>query len=264
MTDNENALPITGKIQYVPLGEMRLSPMAQRHLRPLRVTKLEAHMDLEMLGLPEVNLRDLLYFIIDGQHRIEALKNWLGKGWETQEIECRVYIGLTEKQEAAKFDDLANVLAVHSFDRFRVRCNAGRQPQIDISKIVVMLGLKISQDAVPGAISAVSALTRVFDRSSGEVLGCSLRIIREAYGDVGFRAPIIDGIGHFCQRYDGLIDEAVVIERLKKAHGGVAGLMNKADVLHRATGNIRGHCVAAAAVEIVNSKRGSKKLPSWW
>lgn len=26
----------------------------------------------------------------------------------------------------------------------------------------------------------------------------------------------------------------------------------------------RGHCVAAAAVDVINSGRGGNKLPSWW
>lgn len=52
--------------------------------------------------------------------------------------------------------------------------------------------------------------------------------------------------------------------KLAKAHGGVAGLTNKAEVLRRSTGNQKAHCVAAAAVEIINAGRGGHKLPAWW
>ncbi len=45
---------------------------------------------------------------------------------------------------------------------------------------------------------------------------------------------------------------------------GVSGLTNKAETLRKQTGNPRGHCIAAAAVEIINSGRGGKKLASWW
>ena len=34
--------------------------------------------------------------------------------------------------------------------------------------------------------------------------------------------------------------------------------------VRRQTGNQRGQCVAAAAVDIINAGRGGVKLPSWW
>jgi len=54
------------------------------------------------------------------------------------------------------------------------------------------------------------------------------------------------------------------VAKLSKANGGVNGLLNKAEVLRRSTGNQKGQCVAAAAVEVINKGRGGKKLPSWW
>ena len=53
-------------------------------------------------------------------------------------------------------------------------------------------------------------------------------------------------------------------DEAQNTNGGVHGLLGKAENLRRATGNQKGHCVAAAAVEIVNAGRGGKKLPSWW
>lgn len=54
------------------------------------------------------------------------------------------------------------------------------------------------------------------------------------------------------------------IVHVATADGGVNGLLNKAEVIRRSTGNAKGHCVAAAAVEIINAGRGGKKLPSWF
>src|SRR5581483_3839785 len=47
-----------------------------------------------------VSCRDGCYYIMDGRHRFEALKRWLGTGWEEQQIQCWVATGLTEKEEA--------------------------------------------------------------------------------------------------------------------------------------------------------------------
>ena len=116
------------KIVTVPLENMRVSPNAQRTLRPARVMELlEMPFDLELLGYPVLNLRESAYWIIDGQHRIEALKRFLvPTPWQTQAIECRVYTGQTEQWEADMFDRLNNNLHVNAFDTFKIRVTAKR------------------------------------------------------------------------------------------------------------------------------------------
>lgn len=254
------------RIQEVPLGKMATSRRVQRDLKQHRVDYLVANFELDDFGQPVVSWRDGVYYIIDGQHRIEAIKIWLGKGWEIQKIECRVYQGLTEAEEADMFDRLNDVLSVSSFDKFKIRVTAGRETESVIDKIVKDEGLVISRDKLPGAVRAVGTLVRVYNRSNGEVLGRSLRIIRDAFGDAGFDAGVIDGIGHLCQRYNGALDERVAVEKLSATRGGVNGLLGKAAILHKQTGNSRSQCVAAAAVDIINANRvsGTKRLPSWW
>ncbi len=249
------------RLRWVPIAKMRVSPVAQRDLNQARVDRLAAEFDLELLGTPTVNERDGHFYIIDGQHRVAAL---IQTGWEDQQIQCWTYVGLSEQEEADKFDRFNDVLAVHAFDKFRVRVAAGREVESDIERVVRANGLVVSRDSVPGAISAVGTLRRVYTRSDAATLARALRIIRDAYGDAGLEAPVIDGIGLLCQRYNGELTEDVAIEKLARAHGGVNGLLAQAEILRRKTGNPKGHCVAAAAVETINAGKGGKKLPSWW
>jgi hypothetical protein len=146
----------TGSLQWVRLGSMRVSVLAQRELNPARVDKLVSHFDLEQIGYPTVSARDGYFYIIDGQHRIEALKEFLGEGWEDQQIQCHVFEDLTETEEADRFDRLNDTLNVTSFDKFRVRVAAGRHEETDIYRIVEKEGLCISKDkGKDGAIGAV-------------------------------------------------------------------------------------------------------------
>lgn len=251
-------------LRWIPLKQTRINPLAQRDLNQARVDRLVADFDPEQLGAPVVNERGGHFYIMDGHHRIEALKEWLGDGWEAQQVQCFCYSGLTEGEEAEVFLKLNDTLTVGAFPKFRVAVQAGRSEETEVDRIVRECMLRVSQDNGDGAIAAVNTLMRVFRRGGPQNLARTLLIIRDAYGDAGLEAPVIDGIGLLCHRFNGELDDVRLVERLSKAHGGVNGLLNKADNLRRATGNPKAHCVAAAAVEINNAGRGGRKLPSWW
>jgi Family of unknown function (DUF6551) len=249
------------RLKWVPIADMRVSPLAQREINRHRVDRIAADFDPEEVGNPTVSWRDGHWYVIDGQHRIEAMRQM---GWEDQQIQCWTYEGLTEAEEAERFLRLNDVLAVDRYARFKVGVAAARDEACEIDRVVRLQGLVVSRDRIPGAVRAVGTLERVYRRSDSATLGRTLRIIRDAYGDPGLEAAVIDGIGHLCARYNGVLDEAVAVERLSNAHGGANGLLGKAEMIRHRTGNAKGLCVGAAAVEIINAKRGGMKLPSWW
>lgn len=263
MTDGtgRNRVEREARLRWVPIGLMAVSPLAQREINQARVDHIVATFDLEQIGTPTVNKRDGVWYVIDGQHRIEALRQI---GWGDQQIQCWAYEGLSEQEEAEKFLKLNDYLAVNALAKFRVAVMAGREAECDVDRIVRSCGLVVTGDKVSGGIRAVGTLVRIYTRAGASVLGQTLRIVRDAYGDPGMEAAVLDGLGLFVQRYAADMDVASVVVRLRSASGGVHGLLGKAENLRRATGNQKGHCVAAAAVEIVNQGRGGKKLPSWW
>jgi ParB-like nuclease domain len=248
------------RLRWVPITETKSSPMAQRDLKQSRIDALAANFDLEQLGTPTVNHRDGFWYIIDGQHRIAALKEI---GYGDQQVQCWAYEGLTEKEEAEKFLKLNDYLAVNAFAKFRIGVRAERTEETDIDRIVQAQGLHISQNKGEGAISAVATLRKVYRRSPA-TLARTLRLVRDSYGDAGLEGPVIEGVGLLCHRYNGDLDDERTVKALSTALGGVNGLLGKAEVLRKQTHQARSHCVAAAAVELINQGRGGKKLPSWW
>lgn len=257
----KNRVEREARLKWVPISLMKVSPLAQREANQARIDHLVANFDLEQLGTPTVNEREHAFYIIDGQHRVAACE---AIGWGDQQIQCWSYVGLTEEEEAEKFLQLNDTLTVNALAKFRVGVRAGRDEECDIDRIVRAQGLCVSADQVPGAVRAVGTLRRIYVRSDGKTLARTLGIVRDAYGDSGMEAAVIDGIGLLCQRYNGQLEVPVAVERLGKVNGGVNGLLGDAEKLRRATGNQKGHCVAAAAVDIINRGRGGKKLPSWW
>lgn len=249
------------RLRWVPIAQMKVSPVAQRELKQSRVDHLVATFDPEALGHPTVNERDGAFYVIDGQHRIEAMRQI---GWGDQQVQCWTYMGLSDESMAEQFLKCNDYLAVSAFDRFTKGVNAGRAVETEIDRVTRANGCVITREEVPGGVGAVGTVRRIFDRAGSAVLGRTYRICTGAYGDPGLDAPVLDGIAHLCQRFNGDLDDDAAVKKLSGAHGGVNGLLGKAEQMRRATGAPKAHCVAAAAVVIINQGRGGKKLPDWF
>lgn len=254
----------SSSIQKVALGKIRVSPAAQRELRQEWVDALVANFDPEALSHPTLNLRSGHYYAVDGQHRIAAVKQWLGDGWERQNIDCRVFVGLTEREEAALFLELNSVKAVTQFDKFKVAVTAGSSDECTVKQTVETCGLRISREKRDGNVGCVGTLLRVYRRSDARTLGRAITIAHESFGHQGMTNQVVDGIAMICERYNGELRDKDAIDQLRDMRGGVGALINRANVLRNQTAQSVPVCVAAATVEVLNRRRGGKKLPSWW
>ena len=253
------------QIRTIKLGDIRVSPAAQRELNQSRVNKIVDALDMERLGTLTVSQRDGYYWLIDGQHRYNALKTFFGEGYEDWEVEAWTYFDLSEEQEAEKFLQHNEVLAVNAYDKFKVGVTAGRPIESDVDRIVRSLGLKVARTQGDGAISAVTALTDVYKAYGPVGLRETLWTIREAFGDRAFESVIITGLARFRGRYEGRIDSARLVSKLNRTAGGIKGILNKAAYIREQVGQPIPTCVAAAITQIYNTRaRGLSSLGSWW
>lgn len=252
----------------IALKDLRVSPPAQREFNQAHANKILRKFDTKFFTNPEVSFRDGSYWIMDGQHSVWALKQWWGPTWVSITVDCNVYEGLTEADEAEFFKERnESRLQVTSFDKFRVALHAPEKyrDEAHINQIVQEEGLRISKHKITGAIRAVGTLSTVYARDGAEVLRHALRTARDAYGDYGLTDIILNGMGLFFARYEGLITPPDVIAALQAHHGGANGLTGAAEELHLKTGNSKNQCVAATVVTFVNRKRrGAAKLANWW
>jgi hypothetical protein len=253
-------------LRWVLIDNMRIAEegQGQRDLKSYRVDKMLSNgFNPDIMGYPVVSEREGHFWVIDGQARIEALKKWL-VDWKGQQIQCRVYVGLTVEQECDLFLDLNSFTQIGVWPKFHNAVTAGRVEETDINRIVKINNLIVAHGSTDNSIAAVGTLQKIYRRSGGVVLGRALRIARDAYGKPGLEGAVLDGLGLLCQRYNGELDEKAATEKLSKAHGGVNGLTGRAANIRRQTGVYANQALAAAAVDIINSGRGGKKLPDWW
>jgi hypothetical protein len=251
----------------VPIAQMRVPPalICQREFRKAHGDRIAAELDLNKLGYPIINHRDGNYWVVDGQHRIYALKE---NGFGKDMLDCEVYEDLSDAEMADIFLGRDARKPIPVYDKFHVACTAGRKRERDIQRAVEANGQKISRSNDDG-ISAVASLGVVYDRSGDVVLGQVVRTINLGFGGdpLAFNSSIIEGLGLLFNRYNGKTNEKQLGSKLSDLRQGAKELLRKAEAIRARTGNQKKQCVAAAAVDIYNKGLGPRdghRLPSWW
>jgi hypothetical protein len=260
MTITTDVIKGSYAIEDIPIQQTRVSPSAQRQQKAWHVQNIAKSFDPDRLGVITTSLRDGVYYVVDGAHRIAAAKL---AGLEEHKITAHVYEGLSEKDEAELFLVLNDVRPVSKLDKFKVSVTAGEPSAVAIKSIAGSLGYRVAFGGA-GCITAVSPLERTYVNGGANALYTLIFVIRETYGDTGMKAPVLDGIGRVAANYSELIDAGRMIERLSKLPGGLNGLLGKANAKKEDTGASLGNCVAWAVVETYNSGRSKvAKLPKW-
>lgn len=241
------------KIEWVRLGDLHVSERAQRGYREDQAVEMAASLDLGALGYPVVSRRDGACWLVDGQHRVAALRIC---GWgKEQYIECEVYENLTEPEEAELFLKRDKRRAINAYDKYRIAVVAERPTEVRIDEIVGSVGLAVSRQRGPDHVLAVDALRRV--HALGEnVLVNVLVTLRETFGE--YASNNIIGLGLVYNRYQGQLDVEQLHDKLLGLRGGSSRLDQRARQIQTQTGVIITHCVAAAIVDVYNTKPGKR------
>lgn len=258
--------PRASKIRPVPIAEMRVPPalVTQRPFIQSHGDFLSANLELEKVGYPVINWRDHIYWILDGQHRIYALRE---NGFGEEMLDCEVYENLSDAEMANVFLGRDKRKAVNPYAKFHIAVTANYDVECSVLRTVESNGLKVGKTKEPGNIGCVSTLTSVHEKHGAVVLGQSLRTIRDAFGSdaAAFDGQVIKGIALVFNRYNGKTNEKVMVDQLARVQLGARGLLRRAEALRVRTGNDKATCVAATVVDVYNKGTQAKgKLPSWW
>ncbi len=244
-------------LRWIRIGDLKPHPRAQREFRKHRAEYLAATFNLEGMGFVVASLHDGVWFIIDGQHRVAALK--LVGFSDDDVIQCECYENMTLEQDAELFLQRDDYLNVAALDKFRIAVVAGREVEVEIDQCVRNQGLKVGGNG----IQAVRALIEAHRRTGLMGLGKTLRIIRDAYGERGFEGAVIQGTALTIQRYNGKLDEDQMIKALSGATGGLNGLLTQANKTRETLGQSKAQCIAATEISYYN-RVGKSRVPGWW
>jgi len=219
-----------------------------------------------------VNYKDGIYRVIDGQHRIDFLKQ---KGRKT--APCLIYKDKTIEEEAEAFVSIQNnhyrMTAIQTFQR---KLLYNDPDAIAIKNIVESLGLSISKNARGGKgtskckeISAIGVVQNIYKDGGEDVLYNALNFVTTLWGDEknALQGNVIRGASVFYAKYKSLINIEIVMKELKTIP--LVSIMKQANLFKEtrsyAINKSDGHSsynIASAILFAYNAKkRGKNKLP---
>lgn len=261
----------TARIQTVRLGDLHVSPAAQREFKAAHGQKIADNFDLDLAGTFTLSYRDGKYWIIDGQHRFYGLKEYVkeqfGDDWADWTIEAWTHSGLTEAQEAELFLTFNSSKPVTGVDKFRVSVTADRAVETDINRIVLAHGLRVAAYKDRGNVLGVASLLASYKRGGGPHLADVLRVLRDAWDGFDLDAALILAVSDVLSRYAGTVDADRLSCQLGSLKNGASGVYQEAARARQQFGGTAREATASAVVTIYNkglATRAKARLAAWF
>lgn len=169
-----------GKLQLISTAALHSGLAYQRPVRPAHVRQLIRKWDHNYLTPIEVSFRDGKYNVINGQHRIEAMKK-MNHG-EDLVVQCLVYTGLTYQQEAAMYyllDKTSGHLKLAN--AIKALMESGTDPELmDIKQRIERAGFTWALDRPSGAtyeIKPVREIINAYQKLGGQAFSRMLGLM---------------------------------------------------------------------------------------
>lgn len=218
----------------------------QAYQRPVKVAKVKQivrEFDPKLLDEIVVSFRDGKFYVVDGQHRIVALKQMNG-GLDVL-VNCKVISGLTYEQEADLYDRLdACKTKLSISDKTRAVAEAGSDQGIqDIKKILAANGIKWIFHGLGGhggtnQITATRAILNAYSVLGFHNFAKMIRLVKRTWnGETqSLNMYIISGMALFVQTYDDKIKDDYFVKKLSKVSPQEIITAGKADTSTREMG----------------------------
>lgn len=186
-------------IRLLPVGALQVGGY-QRPTNTAQVDKIAGQFDEAKLGLPIVSERGGKYHLLDGAHRVAALR----KIGYTHAM-CNVLTGLTYQDEADYFrTQNQNTRPLTKYNLFKAGLEAGEEICVKIDEITRANGFTVGMSASRfNNIAAIYALTTICSVYGFEVLDSTLALIRATWEGINnaTRREFLVGVAEFVHRY---------------------------------------------------------------
>lgn len=208
-----------------------------------------------------VSLRDGVYWVVDGQHRMVAA---VDQGY-THAL-CKVD-QWTYEEEAVNFKAFNKDRgALRAKDAFHADLSWGEPIAVEIDSIVRQEGYVLSLGFDPptaNSIGAIGTLETIYRTNHPEGLRRVLSTARKTWGDnpSAVKNDMLLGIAAFLRRYPD-VNITGLAEKLQNNGVSVFELMQDGALLKRAGMGTMANCIGRAILGKYNQHKSTKRLPN--
>lgn len=252
-------LPRKSFAKVVRLSEIKTDPDVNRPLDRNWVNYLVKNWNQSLMGIPVVAALADRFVVIDGQHRLEALREM-----HAEDIRVNVLVleGMSKPEMAGAFVEFNHTRNVRPFDKFVKLVYSGDTDACAIASQLTKRGLHLATSSMPGSVACVSQLQSVFAIDhTGEILGWTLDVLSAAWGTdaTAYNAAIVGGLALLLHSFP-TVETKPIVRCLASTPGGPSGVVGKGRTLK----DIQGGTVAGGVAEhmrhLYNKGRRTKRL----
>ena len=254
---------VQGIEELLPTGELYSGQPYQRPVLDRVVDKLVREWDPRLLTPLVVSFRDGRYNLVDGQHRVCAMRKKNG-GKDVTAL-CRVYHGLTYEQEAElyyKLDRAKGHLRLAHATKALVESGADAEI-IEIKRLLEDAGFVWALDKPTGEafeVEATRAVINAYRLLGGAAFSRMLVLTARTWcgAPSSVKASFLSGMALFLKTYETELDDDVFIKRLSA--------VDPEEILRRGKADFSTNKAALRFARVILGKynsqqRGGRKLP---
>ena len=221
MNDKEKEYANPGVPRSLSTSKLNSGQPYQRPVKPRDVDKLIKNWDEHYLTPIEVSYRDGKYNVVNGQHRISALRKMNGGKHVT--VPCLIYTGLTYEQEAVMYymlDKTTGHLKLAS--AIKALLESGTDPKFtDIKQRLEDAGFTGALDKPTGAayeLGPTRAVIDAYEKLGGSAFTRMLELLAGAWhgSQPSLKSGMIYGMALFLKTHEKELDNYKFVQSLSE------------------------------------------------
>lgn len=206
----------------LPVHKLKVTPTAQRVLTRM-ADEIAKNFNKNLFNPIIVSLRDGVYYVIDGQHRLYAAKKLFGDDYL---MECKVIEGLSQQEESKLFVQLNSLSKPLQYaDKAKGLFFSNDDTMVNLSEICKRNGVELGiyddkRASADGRITAVKALVVTYNKIGKELTERCIRLINDTWdgASAAFRQEIIKAVAVILSLYSKELNDNKFIKKLAKVN----------------------------------------------
>lgn len=212
---------IITKFTYLQVNskEIQSDQEYQRAVDMKRVNSIVSQFNPDLVNPAKVSFRDGKYYVFDGQHTIAALR--LRNGNKDLLVDCKVYQGLSQQQEAELFAKQNGISkAVQSIAKFKALYTSGDVDICDFHKLTNSSGIRMdfTTGTAENKISACSKAYNIYKKLLPSDYFTVLNMIKDTWNGIkeSLTTEILGGVFVFYKTYKTEFSYKTFVSQLSK------------------------------------------------